>query len=130
MLRNLYVSKRHLLTALKAQEAQTFYNFFAKEYLIMDWKIYTCGCFNNYLTTLKLDELDDYLQACLNKKQTHRLSRTLSVSAVVHLYSFSTKDQKNKRVVIRKYQTTRTQIERAKMYVPFSIFCPQCCRRA
>ena len=24
----------------------------------------------------------------------HRLSRTLSVSAVVHLYSFSTKDQK------------------------------------
>ena len=30
------------------------------------------------------------------KQQQHRLSRTLSVSAVVHLYSFSTNDQKNK----------------------------------
>ena len=28
------------------------------------------------------------------KKQQQRLSLTLSVSAVVHLYSFSTKDQK------------------------------------
>ena len=61
MLPNLYVSKRHLLTLLKAQEAQTFYDFFAKKYSIMDWKIYTC----NYLTTLELEELDDYLQACI-----------------------------------------------------------------
>ena len=85
LLRNLYVSKRHLLTALKAQEAQTFYDFFAKKYLIMDLKIYTCDCLKNYLTMLELEELDDYLQACSNKKLKHRLSRTLSVSAVVHL---------------------------------------------
>ena len=65
MLRNLYVVKTHLLTSLKAQDAQTFYDFFAKKYLIMDWKIYTCDCLNNYLTTLELEELDDYLQACI-----------------------------------------------------------------
>ena len=65
MLRNLYVSKRHLLTSLKTQEAQTFYDFFAKNYSIIDWKIYTCDCLNNYLTTFELEELDDYLQACI-----------------------------------------------------------------
>ena len=31
----------------------------------MDWKIYICYCLNNYLTTLELEELDDYLQACI-----------------------------------------------------------------
>ena len=36
LLRNLYVSKRHLLTSLKAQETQTFDDFFAKKYSIMD----------------------------------------------------------------------------------------------
>ena len=45
-MRNLNVAKRHLLTSLKAQDAQTFYDFFEEKYLIMDWKIYTCG---NYL---------------------------------------------------------------------------------
>ena len=67
----------------------------------MDLKIYTYDCLNNYLTTLELVELDDYLQACIDtkkkhKKKRHRLSPTLSVLAVVHSYSFSTKDQKNK----------------------------------
>ena len=65
MLRNLYVSKRGLLTSLKAQEAQTFYDFFAKKYSTMDWTIYTYDCLNNYLTTLELEELGDYLQACI-----------------------------------------------------------------
>ena len=50
-MRNLYVAKRYLLASFKAQEAQTFYDFFAKKYTIMDWKIYTCDCLNNYLTT-------------------------------------------------------------------------------
>ena len=53
------IIKRHLLASFKAQEAQIFYVFFAKKYLIMDWKIYTFGCLNNYLTTLELEELDD-----------------------------------------------------------------------
>ena len=65
LLRNLYVSKLHLLTSRKAQEAHAFYDFFAKKYLIMDWKIYTCNCLNNYLTIMELEELDDYLQACI-----------------------------------------------------------------
>ena len=47
------IIKRHLLASFKAQEAQIFYVFFAKKYLIMDWKIYTFGCLNNYLTTLE-----------------------------------------------------------------------------
>ena len=86
------------------------------------------------------------------KKKRHRLSRTLFVSAVVHLYSFSTKDQKNKWVWAKNTtithcrpgqawyyntfnKTTRsipfhTQIVCAKMDVRFSIFCPQCCRTA
>ena len=48
--------KRHLLTSFKAQEAQIFYDFFAKKYFIMDWKIYTCDCLNNYLATFELEE--------------------------------------------------------------------------
>ena len=84
----------------------------------------------------------------LNKKQQQRLSRTLSVSAVVLLYSFSTKDQVS---IIKKYHNhtlqTKTrpdiiihvyfikhrdqfQNERKNMYVLFSIFCPRCCRTA
>ena len=64
----------------------------------MDWKIYACDCLNNYLTTFELEELDDFLQACIKKTQTkkHRPSRTLSTSDVVYFYSFSTRDQKNK----------------------------------
>ena len=60
----------------------------------MDWKIYTCDCLNNYLTTLELEELDDYCMYLNKKKQQQCLSRTLSVSGVVHLYTFTTKDQK------------------------------------
>ena len=82
MLRYLNVAKRHLLTTLKAQEAQTFYDFFAEKYLIMDWKIYTCGCLDHNVTTIYKHVF----------KQTK--SRTLSVSAVVLIFSFSTKDQK------------------------------------
>ena len=67
---------RHLLTSFKAQEAQIFYDFFAKKYLIMDWKIYTCDCLNKYLTTLELEELDDLLN---KTKQKKCVSRTLSV---------------------------------------------------
>ena len=70
---------------VRAQEAQIFYDFFAKKYLIMDWKIYTCNRLNNHLTTLELEELDDFLNKKQNKtnqtKKTHRVSRTLSVSA-------------------------------------------------
>ena len=77
--------KRHLLTSFKAQEAQIFYDFFAKKYLNMDLKIYTCDCLNNYLTTLELEKLDDYLnkkgKKKKRKKNTHRVSRTLSVWA-------------------------------------------------
>ena len=86
MSRNLNVAKCHLLTSLKAQEAQTFYDFFAEKYLIMDWKIYTCGCLDNNVTTI--------YKHVFKQKTKHRLSRTLSVSAVVHLNYFSTKDQK------------------------------------
>ena len=52
----------------------------------MDWKIYTCGCLDNNVTTI--------YKHVFKQKTKHRLSGTLSVSAVVHLYSFSTKDQK------------------------------------
>ena len=47
----------------------------------MDWKIYICDFLNNYLLTLELEELVDF------KKKVYP---TLSVSAVVHFYSFST----------------------------------------
>ena len=35
----------------------------------MDWKIYTCDCLNNYLTTLELEELFDFLNKQKNKKK-------------------------------------------------------------
>ena len=60
----------------------------------MDWKIYTCDCLNNYLPTLELDDFK-------NQNEKKNVSPTLSVSADMHFYSFSTghiKDQKNKRV--------------------------------
>ena len=95
MLRNLYVAKCHLFS-FKAQEAQKlFYDFSEKKFLVMDWKIYICDfLYINYLPTLELEELVEL------KKNTKNVSPTLSVSAVVHFYSFSTghiKDQKNKR---------------------------------
>ena len=36
----------------------------------MDLKIYTCDCLNNYLTTLELEKLDDYLNKKKQKKKT------------------------------------------------------------
>ena len=97
LLRNLYVAKRHLLISFKAQEVQTYYDFFAKKYLTMDRKIYTYDCLNSYLITLELEEYKHVFKQ-QQKQKRHRLSRTLSVSAVVHSYSFSSKDLKNKRV--------------------------------
>ena len=32
---------------------------------LVDWKIYTCDCLNNYVTTFEFEELDDYLQECI-----------------------------------------------------------------
>ena len=72
--------KRHLLTSFKAQEAQIFYDFFTKKYLIMDWKIYTCDCLNNYLKTLELEELEDFLNKNKKHKKKHRVTWTISVS--------------------------------------------------
>ena len=115
-----------MLTLFKAQKAQTLYVFFAGEIFNYGLEDLYMRLFNNYLTTLELEELDDCLQACIetqkthkkttttqNKKKTnnkktkkknkHRLSQILSVSAVVHLYSFSTKDQKKQVSIIRKY---------------------------
>ena len=51
-----------------------FYDFFAKKYLIMDWKSYTCDCLNNYLTTLELEELDDFLNK--NKNKIKKIKKT------------------------------------------------------
>ena len=120
----------------------------------MDWKIYICDFLNNYLPTLELEEIVDLNKNKNKKNKTKKqkkiVSPTLPVSAVVHFYSFSTghiKDQKNKRVWFGNttithcrprpgwyynafYKTTRsipfrTQIVCAKLYVRFSIFCPQ-----
>ena len=41
----------------------------------MDWKIYTCDCLNNYLTTLELEELDDFLNS-----QVHNLQKLKNIS--------------------------------------------------
>ena len=88
MLRNLYVAKRHLLTSFEAQEA----HLFAKKYLIMDLKIYTCTYdFLNHGVGGITDEMTIYKHVLKNNKKTP------SVSAVVHFYSVSTvhiKDQK------------------------------------
>ena len=85
--------KGHLLTSFKAQEAQIFYDLFAKKYLIMVWKIYTCDCLNNYLTTLEFEELDDFKKTKTKKKNTMSPGHFWCRLAVMHLYSFSTKDQ-------------------------------------
>ena len=64
----------------------------------MDWTIYICHFLNNYLPTLELEEIVDFKKKTKTKRP---ISPTLSVSAVVHFYYFSTghiKDQSNKRV--------------------------------
>ena len=61
----------------------------------MDWKIYTCDCLNNYLTTLELEALDDFLNKNIIKKNnTMSPGHFRCRPAVVHLYFLSTKDQK------------------------------------
>ena len=120
--------KRHLLTSFEAQEAQIFYYFFTKKYLIMDWTIYTCDCLNIYLTTLELEELDDF-----KKKFTHILFSTKdqkdkwvwSMIRKYHNHTLQTKTRPD--IVIHFYKTRRsisfwTQIVCAKMHVRFSIF--------
>ena len=65
----------------------------------MDRKIFICHILNNYLPTLELEEIVDFKKK--KKKKKRPVSPTLSVSAVVHFYYFSTghiKDQSNKRV--------------------------------
>ena len=94
MLRNLYVAKRHLLTSFEAKET----HFFAKKYLIMDLKIYTCtyNCLNHRVGGIT-DEMT--IHKHVFKKKKNVVSPTLSVPAVVHFYSVSTvhiKDQKTK----------------------------------
>ena len=67
----------------------------------MDWKIYICDFLNKYLPTLELEELVDLKKKKKKKKKKKNISPTLSVSTVMHFYSFSTgliKDEKNKRV--------------------------------
>ena len=95
MLRNLYVAKRHLLTSFEAQMA----HFFAKKYLNMDQKIYTCTYdFLNHGVGGITDEMTIHKNVLKTKnKKKNTVSPTLSVSAVVHFYSVSTvhiKDQK------------------------------------
>ena len=85
-----------MLLSFKAQEAQIFNDLSAKKYLIMDWKIYTCDCLNNYLTTLELEELGDLKKKQKKTKKNVSPGHFRCRPTVVHLYSFSTKDQKNK----------------------------------
>ena len=110
LLRNLYVAKRNLLTSFKAQEAQTFYDFFKKKFLIMDWKINTCDCLNNCFTSLELEELVDFKKN-KNKKKTKRLSDTFCVgrSAFLFFFYWAYKDQKNQTSLILKYHNHTLQ---------------------
>ena len=143
LLRNLYVAKRHLLTSFEAQEA----HFFAKKYIIMDQKIYTCTHkFLNYGVGGNTDEMTIFKHVL----KKHIVSPTLSVLAVVHFILFLlcilktrkktseydqeipqsyTADQDQAWYYDAFYKKTesillRTQIVCTKMCVRFSTFCP------
>ena len=87
-------------TSFKAQEVQTFYDFFAKKYFIMDWKIYTCHCLNSYLITL---ELEEYKHVFNNKnKKTPSLPDTFCVGRSAFIFFFYKRPEKQASM-IRKY---------------------------
>ena len=84
----MYVAKRHLLTSFEAQEA----HFFAKKYLIMDYKIYTYTYdFLNHVVGGITEEMTIYkhvLKKTTTKKNKHRFSDTFCISRRAFLFCF------------------------------------------